>query len=142
MKSHSERRRPEQGSSLIEFSLVAFLLVMLLIGVVEMCRIVLVYNGVAQAARAGVRYAIVHGTDNPASTTAIQDVVKNFLRAAPVDTTIAGLVINVTYPDTGACKDPGCRVKITVNYPYDPFVSYFPVSGIHLASTSQGVITF
>ena len=142
MKSHSEHRRAEQGSSLVEFSLVAFLLVMLLVGIVEMCRVMLVYNDVAQAARAGVRYAIVHGSDNLKSTSDIQTVVKNFLRAAPVHITNPGLTINVTYPDPGSCKDPGCRVKVTVTYPYDPFVSYFPISGINLSSTSQGVYTF
>ena len=126
----------------MEFSLIAVLLVMLLIGVVEMCRMVLVYNDVAQAARAGARYAIVHGADNPKTTTDIQTVVTNFLSAAPVNTANPGLTIDVSYPDTGACTIPGCRVKVTVTYPYDPFLTYFPISGINLRSTSQGVITF
>jgi Flp pilus assembly protein TadG len=138
----SERAKSERGSSLVEFSLVAFLLVMLLIGIVEMCRMVLVYNDVAQAARAGVRYAIVHGSDNLASTTAIQTVAKNFLGSAPVNLANVGLAVNVSYPDTGACKIPGCRVKVTVTYPYDPLVGYFPITGVNLSSTSQGVITF
>ena len=122
--------------------MVAFLLVMLLMGVVEMCRMVLVYTDVAQAARAGVRFAIVHGSDNPSTTSDIQTVVKNFLSSAPADTANAGLSISVTYPDTGSCNTPGCRVQVTVTYPYDPFVSYFPISGINLKSTSEGVITF
>lgn len=142
MKFHFERRSCEQGSSLVEFSLIAFLLVMLLVGVVEMCRMVLVYNDVAQAARAGVRYAIVHGSDSPKTTAEIQTVVTNFLSSAPVNTANPGLTVDVTYPDTGACNVPGCRVMVTVTYPYDPFVTYFPISGINLRSTSQGVITF
>lgn len=147
MKNRPTHRlmRSERGSSLVEFSLVAFLLVMLLVGVVEMCRMVLVYNDVSQAARAGARYAIVHGADNLASTTDIQTVVTNFLSAAPVNTANAGLTINVNYPDTigiATCKNPGCRVQVTVTYPYDPFVTYFPISGVNLSSTSEGVITF
>jgi Flp pilus assembly protein TadG len=142
LKPHSERRRSERGSSLVEFGLVTFLLVMVLGGVVEMCRMVLVYSDVAQAARAGVRYAIVHGSDNLADTTAIQMKAKNFLSSAPVNMANAGLTVSVSYPDTGSCKLPGCRVQVTVTYPYDPFVSYFPWGTINLSSTSQGVITF
>lgn len=145
MRSYSERTRSERGSSLIEFGLIAVLLVMVLFGVVEICRMFLVYNDVAHAARAGVRYAIVHGSDNPASTTDIQTVVKNFLSSAPMDTASAGLTVNVDYPDTvggATCKNPGCRVQVTVAYTYDPFVSYFSMSGISLHSTSKGVITF
>jgi Flp pilus assembly protein TadG len=147
LKPYSERNRREQGSSLVEFGIVAVLLVMVLFGVVEICRMLLVYNDVAHAARAGVRYAIVHGSDNPASTTDIQTLVKNFLSSAPMDTASAGLTIDVTYPDTDSvgnpnCKNPGCRVQVTVAYPYDPFLSYFPMTGTSLHSTSKGVITF
>ena len=142
--------RAERGSGLVEFSLVAFLLVMLLVGVVEMCRMVLVYNDVSQAARAGVRYAIVHGSDNPATPDDIKDVVKNFLSSAPVDTsnvldpviTYGCLQPNCTAPSSSSTAIPGSTVQITVTYPYDPFVTYFPISGINLSSTSKGVITF
>jgi Flp pilus assembly protein TadG len=144
-KRHVSR---DHGQSLVEFGLVSFLLVMLLLGVVEIGRMVLVYTTVANAARAGARYAIVHGTNNPVTTTQIQTVVKNFLSTAPVDTSRAGLTINVTYPGdpskspSAGCTDPGCRVTVTTTYPYDPFVTYFPWPAINLSSTSQGVITF
>jgi Flp pilus assembly protein TadG len=131
-----------RGQSLVEFSLVAFLSVMLLLGTFEMCRMVLVYTTVANAARAGARYAIVHGSDAATTSTVIQGQVENYLAAAPMQTTIPPLTIAVSYPDTGNCTDPGCHVNVTVTYPYDPFISYFFPATINLSSTTQGVITY
>lgn len=127
----------DEGQSLVEFGIVAFLLLMLLFGVIEIGRMVLVYTAVANAARTGVRYAIVHGSDNLATTDQIKTVVKNFLGTSPVDPTRATITIN--YP---ACNNPGCKVTVTTSYPYDPLISYFPWPAINLRSTSQGVITF
>jgi len=120
--------------------MVALFLVMTLLGILEMCRVALVYTSVANAAKTGVRYAIVHGANSPVTTTQVQDVVKNFLKAAPLNLANPGLSIPVSYPDSG-CKSPGCRVEVSVVYPYDPLVGYFPLS-INLKSKSQGVITF
>jgi len=137
LKSRPNYRTGERGSSLVEFSLIAVLLVMLLFGVVEMCRLVLVYTAVANAARAGTRYAIVHGVDNLADATTVKTVVKNFLSAAPLDSSNA----TITGP-LYSCQNPGCTVQITVTYPYDPLVSYFSLGTINLSSTSKGVYTF
>jgi Flp pilus assembly protein TadG len=132
------RIKDAQGQSLVEFGIVAFLLIMMIFGVVDMCRMVLVYSTVANGARIGVRYAIVHGTNSPTTDTNVKDVVKGYLRAGTVNT--ANADVNVVYPDSG-CTDPGCRVTVTVSYPYDLLSSYFPLS-VRLGSTSQGVITF
>ncbi|HYV61739.1 MAG TPA: TadE/TadG family type IV pilus assembly protein, partial [Bryobacteraceae bacterium] len=45
----------------MEFAVVAFLSLILLLSIVEISRMTLVYTTVANAARAGARYAIVHG---------------------------------------------------------------------------------
>lgn len=131
--------REERGSALVEFAMVCFLLMMVMIGVVEMARFLLIYNTIANAARAGARYAAVHGSDNSASTTTIQGVVNGYLAAGGVDT--SGATVYVVYPDTGSCNTPGCRVTIGISYPFNPLTSYFPLS-VSLGSTSQGVITF
>jgi Flp pilus assembly protein TadG len=133
-----------RGEGLVEFGVVAFLLMMTIFGVVEMCRMVLVYTTVANSARIGVRYAIVHGSDSAVTTSQIQSVVNDYLRAGTV--TAANATVTVTYPDpvgaaTSGCTDPGCRVTVAVSYPYDLLSSYFPLN-VTLGSTSQGVITF
>lgn len=142
------RARGEKGQSLVEFAICALLTVMLLLGVVEFGRMILAYTTLNSATRIGVRYAMVHGSSDPArlaSTTAIENVVRDYMGAAAINT--ASATVNVTYPGytplgcaVGA-KTPGCPVKIVVSYPYQTMVTYFPIS-VTLASRSQGVITF
>jgi hypothetical protein len=140
--------RGKRGQVLVEFSLVAVLSVILLLSVVEISRMVLVSTTVANAARAGARYAIVHGgtrtgsgvdgPSGPAGNPAqVVTVVRNFASAGLLSPSI--LVITVNYP--GASNAPGQTVSVTVIYPYDPLTSYFPFR-VRLGSTSQGVIAF
>ena len=143
------RLKEERGSYIVEFAIVAFLFSILLFGIVEMGRMVLVYTTVANAARVGARYVIVHGgfrtgsgstgPSGPGSTTEVETVVKNFASAGLLDT--SRLTINVTYPDGNNAA--GSSVRVAVSYPYDPFIRYFnsPLS-VTLGSTSRGVITF
>lgn len=144
----SHRRRIRRGQTLVEFSLVAFLTIVLLLSIVEISRMVLVYTTVANAARAGARYAIVHGAtrtgsgvDGPSGPTAnplqVVTVVRNFASAGLLSTGI--LVITVNYP--GASNAPGQPVNVAVVYPYDPLTTYFPLR-LRLGSLSQGVIAF
>ena len=88
-----KRLRDTNGQTLVEFSLSVLMLVMLLLGVFEICRMVLVYTTVCNAARMGVRYAMVHGSDNSASTGAIQTAVNNYLGPATVNTANATVTV-------------------------------------------------
>ncbi|MCU1248003.1 MAG: hypothetical protein JWQ49_1032 [Edaphobacter sp.] len=143
-----DRWREDRGSSLIEFALIAFMFVIVLTGVVEMGRMVLVYTTIANAARAGARYAIVHGADqtvspsgpgNPCTCPAVKTVVKNFASAGLVNT--SALTITVSYPNGD--NKAGSPVAVKVMYTYDPFVNYFStLLNKSLGSTSQGIITY
>jgi Flp pilus assembly protein TadG len=133
----------------VEFSVVAVLLVLTLLFVVEMGRMLLVYTTVAIAARAGVRYAIVHGSTRAVGTTTssasgpgsnpaqVVTVVDNFASAGLL--TPSRLVITVSYPS--GSNAPGQLVNISVVYPYDPLTTYFSKT-LRLGSTTQGVIVF
>jgi Flp pilus assembly protein TadG len=141
--------RKDQGGVLVEFTFIAIMLVVVMLGIVEMGRMVLVYTTVANAARAGARYAIVHGGDRtgsgfngpsgPGSTTQVQNVVKDFAAAGLLN--VSNLNVNVAYPNgTNTADSP---VTVTVTYPYDPWVPYFgTLLNVTLGSTSEGVITF
>lgn len=137
------------GSSMIEFSLIAVMFVMLLLSVVEMGRLILVYTTLANAVRAGARYAIVHGADRtgsgstgpsgPGSTTQVETVVKNIAKAGLLNTN--QLNITVKYPD--GTNDAGSPVSVSATYTYDPMLRYFSsVLSPTVGSTSEGVITF
>jgi Flp pilus assembly protein TadG len=136
-----------RGTSLIEFSLCAFLLIMVLLSMVEMGRLVLLYTTVTNAARAAARYAIVHGNnrtgsgiDGPSGPAAnpaqVVQVATNF--ASILNT--SALVVAVTYP--GGTNSVGSLVTVAVSCPYNPLLGYFPLGTIQLRNTSQGVIVF
>jgi len=139
----------QRGSTLIEFSLCAFMLMMLTFATIEFGRMALVYTTVANSARAGARYAIVHGGKRTGSgvngpsgagnTTQVVTVVKNFASAGLLN--LNTLTVTVTYPDIYPENDPGKRVNVTVVYPYDPFTTFLPLR-FNLGSTSQGIIVF
>ena len=147
MTAAKNKRR--SGQTLVEFSVVAFMTTAMLLFVVEMGRMLLIYAAVANAAREGVRYAIVHGStravgsaqndaSGPSSNPAqVLTVIDNFAGTAPLTTSL--LVINVTYP--GASNAPGQIVNVSVVYPYNPLITYFPAT-LRLGSASQGVILF
>jgi Flp pilus assembly protein TadG len=141
--------RGDCGSALVEFSLIAFMFIVVLIGVVELGRMLLVYNTLANAARAGARYAIVHGGERtgsgsdgpsgPGSVSEVQTVVEDYASAGLINT--SDLTVNVTYPDNSNAA--GSRVSVTVTYPFTPMVRYFnSMLSTTLGSTSEGVITF
>lgn len=146
----SELKRPRaRGQSLVEFSLVSFMLCAVFLAVAEMSRMILVAAAVANAARAGERYAMVHGSsrgtgtgsqyasgpsNNPAP---VLTVINDFARAGALTT--SRLAITVTYP--GASNAPGQLVDISVVYPYDPLTSYIPFS-VRLGSNTEGVIEY
>jgi Flp pilus assembly protein TadG len=142
-------RAKQKGQALVEFSLAGFILCILTLSVLEMGRMVLVYATVANAARAGARYAVVHGSSRStgagasnasgpsANPSQVLTQVKNFASAGLLTT--SRLVITVTYP--GASNAPGQLVDVTVSYPYDPLTTWLPLR-VNLGSTTQGVIAF
>jgi Flp pilus assembly protein TadG len=140
------RRNSRRGASLIEFSFVAFMLVLVLVASFEFDRMVLVYSSVADSSRAGLRYAIVHGStrstsvgdppSGPSNYSNVVTVVNNFAGAATIDTT--ALTVTVSYPS--GSNSPGSPVTVSVTYPYNPFV-ILPLS-INLNSSTQGIIVF
>lgn len=58
---YSRRRQP--GQSLVEFALLLPLLLLVLLGIAEFTIGVLAYNTLADAARQGARYGIIHSAD-------------------------------------------------------------------------------
>jgi Flp pilus assembly protein TadG len=142
-------RGGSRGQALVEFAVSAFLLVTVLLSVIEMTRFLLVYTALDIAARAGTRYAIVHGDDRtgsgvdgpsgPGSYTQVQTVVKNFASTGALNA--GNVTVNVNYIDGN--NTVGSRVEVQAVYLYDPFIGWFSqLSGFSLQSKSRGVIVF
>lgn len=145
------KRASEKGAAQIEFALVATILFVIVFGIVEMERMLLVYTTLANSSRAATRYAIVHGSDRTgtgvtgASSSAaygnVQDVVTYLAGAGTLNP--ANLTITVAYTKCAGCtnsNDPGSTVSVNAVYAYDPFFA-LPLR-FNLSSTSEGVITF
>jgi Flp pilus assembly protein TadG len=140
------RRGRARGQAQVEFALVIVFLMILVLSMLETIALIHTYNVLADAAKEGVRYAIVHGWNNsyptgPGNTTKIdgdpappgtaaQDptnaygVVKTFAQYSLHDTT--NMTVTVTYgpadtpPVTPLNKTPN-RVQVVVSYPYQAF---------------------
>ena len=142
--------KADEAAAWWSLALIAFTFIILLLSVVEMGRMLLVYTTIANAARAGARYAIVQveseleaaSTDRaarPAPARKWTESYKNFASAGLVTT--SNLTITVAYPD--GTNTAGSRVTVKVMYPYDPLIRFFSsMLGTTMGTVSEGVITF
>jgi hypothetical protein len=136
--------RATRGQAQVEFILVTVFLMIFILSIFELLVMIHTYNVLADAAKEGVRYAIVHGTRNktpsgppcpcadidgpPAPPGTVPGygsgygVVLTFAQYSLHDTT--GMTVNVTYPDPGTATVPANaspnRVRVGVSYPYSP----------------------
>jgi len=117
--------RDERGSSLVEFALTAPLLLLLLVGIVDVARIVNAYVTVSHASREGALWASLHPASN--ETEVVQKAIAP--RVVPLNaTTPAPMTVQVAYYDTAAAtfkpfpvptSSPGPKpvaVRVTVDY--------------------------
>ena len=132
---------------MVEFALVIVLVFIVFVSALQMILLMSAYNTLADAAKEGMRYAIVHGTGNtncsgPGDPTSnpvktcpdtspysnVQQAVVNF--AALSFQNVSTSDVTVDYDPNGAnssssfgaqCSAPGCIVKVTVAHRYTPF---------------------
>lgn len=105
----------QKGQAMVEFALVIFFLFMLIACTIQMILLMYAYNTLADAAKEGVRYAIVHGTGNstcsgpgnPAVTPAI---------TCPSDPTGSVYVIPTVTNFAGLSFQNITSTEITVSY--------------------------
>lgn len=144
------RRRSKpgtRGAAQVEFVFSVVLVVFLLFWIIEMCMLVYALSVLSDAAKEGVRYAIVHGSGNancsgPSSTACpdadainVRNVVLDYSKYSLKD--ISAISVNVSYPD--GSNDPPNRVVVAVTYNY---VAWFRLLGNppQLRTTAHGRI--
>jgi Flp pilus assembly protein TadG len=148
------RHKSQCGQAAVEFALTITVLVFLLVGMLELTMFVYTYSVLADAAKEGVRYAIVHGasvsgltsgdassTPWPACTTAatgsLLSTVQTYAAASLHST--SSMNIYACYPD-GSNK-PGSVVQVSVNYLYQPLFGLgWPK--VNVSANSAGRIMF
>jgi Flp pilus assembly protein TadG len=126
--------RDARGATLVEFALASTLFFTITFGTIEFGRMILDYNIVSNAAREGVRYAVVRGASSGRAASA-NDV------ASYVAGRSAGLLsasnVTVTWPTNNS---PGSVVQVQVQYSFTPIVTLLPQTAINLSSTTRGIV--
>jgi Flp pilus assembly protein TadG len=121
----------ECGAAQLETAISYMLLFLITAGIIQFCMLVYTYGVYAEAARAGVRYAVQHGSDSttcsgPSSgctdSGGANVVAAVNTYAAEYVSTIPGMKVVANYPDSSSA--PGSRVVVNVTYTYMPFFTY------------------
>jgi Flp pilus assembly protein TadG len=119
-----------RGAALVEFAFVAPVLLLLVMGMIESGRLVMVQQVLTNATREGARHAVLDG----ATTASTNAVVNDFLTASR----ISGAVVTVT-PDPPSNAVFGDPVTVSVQVPFGQ-VSWLPtpmfLSGKTLSATT------
>ena len=140
LNGKAKRLRPRsrfpraRGAGQIEFILSILTILFLIFAMWETIMIVYTMNVISDAAKEGVRYAIVHGggkidcsgpnpsadcTNPDPAGTRVSDVVKDYARFSLHDT--SAINVTVTYPDS-ISDSPG-RVRVEVAYTFVPYTA-------------------
>jgi len=134
--------RFDRGQASVEFALVILLLMITIVSMLELIMLMHTYNTVADAAKEGLRYAIVHGSGNsiPCTQGSTADIdgpaappgtvpgygsgygiVKTYAQYSLHD--MSGTTITVNYLDNVPLADANKaphRVQVVVAYPFHP----------------------
>ena len=111
-------RRNRRAAAAVEFALIAPVFFLLIFGMIEYGRMVMIQQVITNASREGARQAVLDG----ASTAQIDTLVRDYLTAGQVPS--AGAVITVG-PDPPTDAEFGDPITVTVAIPFDE-VSWLP----------------
>lgn len=137
-----------EGQTLLETAICLALLLTFTFGLMELGLALYSYNTVAEAARDGSRYAMVHGSSCSgciATNASVQTYVKGLGYPA---LSSSHLTISTSWPDTGVsctpsvtpCNNPGNNVVVTATYQFSWNIPLLPLSTLPLTSTSEVTI--
>jgi Flp pilus assembly protein TadG len=120
MRTLRSLKKAQRGAAAVEFALVAVVFFMLLIGIVEMGRVLFTWNAAAEATRYGARVAVVCPKDDPAILSRMQKIMPALTAAN----------VAVTYLPTG-CTVASCQ-QVSVKIQNVPVTTFIPVSAATL----------
>jgi len=125
------RRDGHRGQALVEFAIAIPIVLLLMLGILDLGRAVFAYNSVSNAARTGVRVAIVNQDFATVRDAALAEAVG----LSPV------VVQPLSYPNAGSepCPDLDCIVRVEVTHDWTaatPIISQI-VGPITMSSASE-----
>jgi Flp pilus assembly protein TadG len=123
-------RKKRLAAAAVEFAVVAPVFLLLVFGMIEYGRMVMVYQVLTNASREGARAAVLDG----ATTTSVNTTVTNYL----TDVFISGATVTVS-PNPPSNAQNGDPVTVTVSIPFSQ-VSWLP-SPMYLGSRTLSSAT-
>ena len=150
--------RSVRGQASVEFALVIVLLMITIVSMLELIMLMHTYNTLADAAKEGVRYAIVHGTGNSTPSGPLCPCGDIDGPAAPPGTVpgygsgygvvltyaqyslhnMSGAIVGVSYPNhskTHPGNGPSDPVRVTVSYQIHPMFGLgWPTATLYAAA--------
>jgi Flp pilus assembly protein TadG len=125
----------DRGYAVVEFVLVIVFVMFIIFWAFEMLMMLYTYTVIADAAKEGVRYAIVHGCGNTTCSGTCTPACGDTNGANVASTVLSyaqdslhstsnislGHGILVNYPDSSAAAPS--RVQVIIHYPYQPYFS-------------------
>lgn len=156
----SRLTRRDSGQAQVEFVLSILFVALLIFSVFELTMLVYTYDVLADSAKEGVRYGVVHGSlsanatsssgTNTCSTGSLPPVyqqVCNFASASFHN--VSGMSVTVSYPDgtsgstTNPPNAPPNRLQVQVSYPYKPLLGLnWEATTVSISAASEGRIDF
>ena len=151
----------EHGAATIEMAVSMTALLMVIVGMMKMCLAVYSYHYTSEAAREGVRYAIVRGYGASTAHTACSgfetscvastDNISSYIKALgypaltpanmTISTTYAGFPTGVTCTPSAACNNQGNMVTITVQYAFPLSIPFRTSKTLNMTSTASAIIS-
>jgi Flp pilus assembly protein TadG len=153
-----KRNADNAGQAAIEFALMVVFLMVFILSILQLIGVIHTYVVLADSAKAGVRYAIVHGTGRGAGCSGpggagvtctdatganVKTAALNYARLS--FHAIAASDIAVDYNPNGAngtacsSNNPSCLVRVTVAYLYQPLFG-FSWPSVTVRAASEGRI--
>lgn len=147
--------RGEEGASIVEFAFSALVVLALLFGVMQLCLAFYTYQVINEYARAGARYAIVHGLNCtlPTGKSCYNDssddlttVVQNFGYPGITSSNLTvtgtpGYAPGRTSCLTTLCEGTGDAITVKVNYTYKLQLPFVPAKSWTMSSSSTMIIS-
>lgn len=141
-KNHKDR---QDGQALLEFAFVIIFLLLVIFGIIDFSRLFFAYATMANGAREGARYGIVHtpssaqpGTlacDDPAIIARARDMMVLIGAEADVEVLCpGGDVVSADYP-VGCTDSHHCRIQVVVTSRFDMWTPVLPQMNLEAQAT-------
>ena len=123
------QRDADGGQAIVEFALILPVLLLLILGLINVALAIEQENTLANAAREGARYAIVHGSTatspiGPCSSCTNATVTSIVANAA---VSVPSVSVTIDYPDNS--NDRGNRVSVDATAPFVPIPAQYLLNG-------------